>query len=165
MANDRLIDIAVTKVIVLTTAPTNLNAPTVAELTAGTDITSILTSGTEIDFEDSEVVTEMGFADGQKVEAPALGSYKVQLNMFRLWTSGAPGTNDPSVIFTDTYPTLYVYKRVGLASSAAVAATQKFTYFRITADRPREPAGQGGFTKMMVKGLPQGVSGRATVAA
>lgn len=165
MANDRLIDIAVTKILVLTTAPSAPNAPTVAELTAGKDITPILTSGTEIDFEDSEVVTELGFADGQKVEAPSLGSFKVQLNMFRLWTTGAPGTDDPSVTFTDNYPTLWVYKRVGLASSAAVAAAQKFTYFKITADRPREPAGVGGFTKMMVKGLPQGVSGRATVVA
>ena len=36
MANDRLIDIAVTKVIVLTTAPGSPTAPTVAELTAAT---------------------------------------------------------------------------------------------------------------------------------
>ena len=163
MANDRVIDIAVTKVIVVTTVAAPL-APTVAELTAGTDITGTLTSGTVIDFADTDVVTEMSFSDGEKIEAPSLRSYDVQLNMFHLFTSGVVGTQDPSVIFTDTYPTLYIYKRVGLPSSAAVAAAQKFTVFKVTADRPKEPSGQGGFLKMMVKCLPQGFSGRAVVA-
>lgn len=164
MANDRLIDIAVTKVVAVTTVATPL-APTVAELTAGLDITAMLTSGTEIDYADTDVVTEMGFADGEKIEAPSLRSYTVQLNMFRLFTAGVVGSSDPSTIFTTGYPTLYIYKRTGLASSAAWAAAQKADMFKITADRPRKPSGVGGFLKMMVKGLPQGLSGEATVAA
>lgn len=168
MANDRLIDLAVTKVIVTSTVSSPL-APTVAELTAtsptSVDITSMLTSGTEIDWAESDTVTEMSFSDGQEVAAPSMGKYVVNLVMFRLYTSGVLGTLDPSVIFTHSYPTLYVYKRVGLASSAAVAASQKFDVFKITADKPITPAGVGGFVKMRVKGLPQGFSGIATVAA
>lgn len=164
MANDRLIDIAVTKVIAVTTVTAPL-APTVAEMTAGLDITNMLTSGTEIDYADTDVVTEMSFAEGEKVEAPSLRNYTVQLNMFRLYTAGVPGTNDPETIFTNAYPTLYIYRRTGLPSSTAVAATQKWDLFKITADRPKKPSGQGGFVKMMVKGLPQGLSGQATVAA
>ena len=163
MANDRVIDIAVTKVIAVTTVASPL-APTVAELTAGLDITPMLTSGTTIDFADTDVVSEMSFADGEKIEAPSLRSYDVQLNMFKLYTSGVVGTQDPSTIFTDTYPTLYIYKRTGLPSATAPLATQKWLVFKITADRPKEPSGQGGFLKMMVKGFPQGFSGRATVA-
>lgn len=165
MANDRLIDLAVTKVIAVTTVVSPF-APTVAELTAGLDITGALTSGTEIDCADSEVISEMSFADGQKVEAPAMGNYTVQLNMFRLFTAGAVGTLDPSTVFTTTYPTLYIYKRTGLPSSTAVAASQPgWDVFKITADKPKKPAGVGGFLKMMVKGLPQGLSGPVTVAA
>jgi hypothetical protein len=164
MANDRLIDIAVTKVIVCSTAPAAPLAPTVTELTAGLDITAALTTGTVIDYADSDVVTEMSFADGQKIEAPSLGAYTVDLTMFRLFTSGTPGTNDPATIFTGNYPTLYVYKRTGLPSTTAVAASQKFDVFKITADRPKKPSGAGGFLKMMVKGRMSGFSGEATVA-
>jgi hypothetical protein len=163
MANDRVIDIAKTKVIAVTTVVAPL-APTVAEMTAGLDITGALTSGTEIDFADTDVVSEMSFADGEKIEAPSLRGYTVQLNMFRLFTAGVAGTNDPSTIFTDQYPTLYIYKRVGIPSSTAVAAAQVFTVFKVTADRPKMPSGVGGFLKMMVKCLPQGFSGTATVA-
>lgn len=163
MANDRVIDIAVTKVIAVTTVVSPL-APTVAEMTAGLDITGMLTSGTEIDYADTDVVSEMSFGDGEKIEAPSLRGYTVQLNMFRLFTAGAIGSNDPSTIFTSSYPTLYIYARTGLPSATAVAATQKWDVFKITADRPKKPKGQGGFLKMMVKGLPQGFSGEATVA-
>lgn len=165
MANDRLIDIAVTKVIAVSVAPVDPLAPTVSEMTAGLDITPMLTSGTEIDFADTDVVSEMSFADGEKIEAPSLRSYTVQLNMFRLFTSGLAGTGDPSTVFTSAYPTLYIYKRTGLPSSTAVAAAQVFEVFKVTADRPKKPSGQGGFLKMMVKCFPQGFSGTATVAA
>jgi hypothetical protein len=163
MANDRLIDIAVAKCIVVTTVVAPL-APTVAEMTAGLDITNALTSGSEIDYADSDTVSEMSWAEGQKVEAPSLGNYTVQLNMFRLYTSGVPGSADPATIFTANYPTLYVYVRTGLPSATAVAAAQVWDVFKITADRPKKPKGAGGYLKLMVKGLPAGLSGVATIA-
>ena len=160
----RLIDIAVAKCIVVSTV-TDPAAPTVAEMTAGLDVTDLLTSGTEIDFADSDVVSEMSWAQGEKADAPSLGNYTVQLNMFRSYLAGVPDTDDPGTIFTAAFPTLYVYTRTGLPSSTAVAASQEWDYFKIIADRPKKPKGVGGNLKMMVKGLPAGESGTATVAA
>lgn len=164
MANDLLVDIAVTRVYAVTTV-TAPAAPTVAELNAGMDITDLLTTGSEIDYADSDVISEMSWAQGQKVEAPSLGNYTVQLNMFRKFTSGVAGTADPSTIFTNAFPTVYIYKRVGLASSAAWAAAQVGDVFKIIGDKPKKPAGVGGYLKLNVKGLVTGYAVPFVVAA
>lgn len=163
MANDLMIDIAVTRVAIVTTVVNPL-APTAAEMAAGFDITPCLTSGTEIDFAEDDVISEMVWSDGQKSEAPSLGNYTVMINAMRKFTAGVPGTADPATACVQ-YSTIYVYKRTGLASSAAWAADQKADMFKVVVGRHQKPSGVGGYLKLKFKGLPAGLSGVATVAA
>lgn len=166
----RLVDQAVTR---LTWVPgatgiASIDAPTLAELNAGRDLTCIMVSTYEVRMDTSDTTSERAVCEDANTDAPTMKNYMGRLELFRQW--------DPSLEVWETSDLLqwldykdvgYFVRRAGLSYDAAYAAGQRIEVYKFMADEAQIPSGSGtGYLKATVPLLKQGsATVRATVAA
>lgn len=150
-----------TKVAILTAAPSNPSAPTVAELNAGIDATSrILAADWTFGATDSDKVQEKSLADINNVNALGASNFQAGMTIFRYFdtVTGAP---DPTgdALWTATKSkgaTLYVYERqTGKLATAAWASADIIFGMQTLTDEPQKPGDTGGYIKRRVPMEPQ----------
>lgn len=138
----------------------NENAPTVAELTATAvkDISPYVLTTSDIAVQASDTINERAVTDVANVVVPTVGNYGGNLICFRDLTAGVPSANDPLTVIGDQVGVVgWLGKRVGLASSAAVAAAQKISLYLVMIDNPMLTGGEGtGYLKATFPILQQG---------
>lgn len=162
----RMVDLAVTTYWWVTTIA-DPAAPTVAELTAGKNISQYLTTATTFGADDSDTVSEKAITETAQIDVPTIQKYAASLEFFRDFTSGAPSANDLSNTFQGANEQGYLVRRIGFAATAAPVAAQKVEVGKFIADVPKYRGGEGnGFVKGSVKLLQQGFyKANAAVAA
>lgn len=153
----RTVDLNVTKYAWADTIA-DVDAPTAAELTGATDISAYVVTTTSVGPTASDTIQEKGITDTANVDVLTIGNYQGTLVLFRDLTAGAPTANDPiDTIFTASGITGYLVRRIGLASSAAFAASQKVEVYKFMTDTPQLQGGVGdGYLKATVPLLQQG---------
>jgi len=157
------------KVAILTTSPSNPNAPTAAELIAGIDGTSrIMASDWTFAATDSDKVQEKSLADINNVNALGASNFQAGMTIFRYFdtVTGAPdGTGDALWTATKTKgTTLYIYEREsGLVATAAWASGQIAFGMQTLTDEPQKPTDTGGYIKRRIPMEPQTAYGLVTV--
>jgi hypothetical protein len=158
------------KVAILTTAPANPNAPTVAELNAGIDGTSrILAADWTFGMVDSDKVQEKSLADINNINALGASNATAGMTIFRYYdtTTGAPDpTGDALWTATKTKgATLYVYERESGKLATAAWATSDIAFgMQVLNDEPQKPGDTGGYIKRRIPMEPQTIYGLVTVA-
>jgi hypothetical protein len=158
------------KVAILTTAPSNPNAPTVAELNAGIDATSrILASDWTFGMTDSDKVAEKSLADINNINALGASNAQAGATIFRYYDTGT-GAPDATgdALFTALKTkgtTVYIYEREsGKVATAAWATGDIALGMQILTDEVQKPADAGGYIKRRVPMEPQTIYGLTTVA-
>lgn len=158
------------RVAILTTQPSNVNAPTTTELNAGIDgTTRILASDFVFGMVDSDKVQEKSLADVNNVNALGSSNAQAGMTIFRYYdtSTGAP---DPTgdALFTATKTkgtTLWIYERItGKLATAAWASTDQIFGMQVLTDEPQEPGDNGGYIKKRIPLEPQTVMGLVAVA-
>lgn len=159
----RTVDLGVTQWLWLEgeDAIANELAPTAAELTVGSGIVNIssqVVTTTDLGNQASDTVNERSVTDVANVVVPTVGNYGGNLVMFRDFTTGAPTANDPlTIIGNEVGAVGWLAKRVGLPSSTAAAASQKYSLWLVMIDTPQTSGGQGdGYLKATFPLLQQG---------
>lgn len=162
----RMVDLAVTTYWWVTTIA-NPNAPTAAEITAGKNISSFLTTATSFGADDSDTVSEKSITETSQIDVPTVQKYMASLEYFRDYTTNAPSTSDLSTVFAGQNEQGYLVRRIGFPSSTAIASGQKVEVGKFIADVPKYRGGEGnGFVKASVKLLQQGFyTASATIAS
>ena len=150
------------KLVALTTKPINPSAPTVAELTAGVDLSlKVMFSDFKLGATGSETVNEPALGEGGN--SPALGksNFEGSLTVFRFLDA----TGAAVVLEDDAWATLkvkgtrlYMYKRIGPKFNAAFAAAQPVEYYHVVTDNPQDPSDLSGYIKKVVPLQVQGDS-------
>lgn len=134
----------------------NVNAPSVAAVSAGENISPYVVTSTAIMPSASETVNERSITDTANVVVPTIGNYEGNLVLFRDYAAGVPGTDDLLSTFTGR-PVGFIVRRVGKASSTALAAADVVDVFKFMADNPQTQGGTGeGYLKLTVPLLQQG---------
>jgi hypothetical protein len=164
----RIVDLNVTKVVWVAgdTGIANVNSPSAAAITGGKDISRFVVATTAIGATASDTVNERSITDTANVVVPTIGNYEGTLVLFRDMTAGAATTDDLLITFA-AGSIGWIVKRVGKASTAAVAAADVVQVYKFLTDNPRVEGGTGeGYLKMTVPLLQQGsFNVAATVAA
>lgn len=151
-----------TKVAILTTAPANLAAPTVAELTAGIDASAkILVSDFTFSATDSDKVAERSLVDINNVNAIAASNFQAAFSIWRYFNSST-GVADPTddALWTAVKTkgsTLYIYaRRTGkLATAAWASGDEIYQGGSVITDNPQLLSDLGGFLKHRIPCEPQ----------
>lgn len=158
------------RVAILTTAPSNLSAPTTTELNAGIDgTTKILASDFVFGMVDSDKVAEKSLADVNNINSLGSSNGQAGMTIFRSYdtSTGAP---DPTTdaLFTATKTkgtTLWMYERLtGKLATAAWASTDQIFGMVVLTDEPQEPSDNGGYIKKRIPLEPQNIIGLCAVA-
>jgi hypothetical protein len=158
------------KVAILTTAPSNPNAPTVAELNAGIAASPlVLAADWTFGMADSDKVQEKSLVDINNVNALGASNASAGMTLFRYFdtSTGAPDpTGDALWTATKTKgATLYVYEREsGKVATAAWATGDIALGMQVLTDDPQKPSDTGGYIKRRVPMEPQTIYGLVTVA-
>ena len=123
----------------------NYLAPTVAQITAGTNISGAIVTGytlgaTDSDTDDSKTITDEG-----NVSTPTFGNYEGNISFFR------DGLADTPTIFTTAYNLFkagrvegWLVSRHGYKSTVAPAAGHIVSVFRFYSDLGQDIEGDGG---------------------
>lgn len=138
---------------------TNHLAPTVAQITAGINISAAIVTGytlgaTDSDTDDSKTITDEG-----NVQTPTFGNYEGSLSFFR------DGVGDTPTVFTTAYNLFksgrvegWLVSRHGYKSTIAPAAGHIVSVFRFFSDLVQDIEGDGGAPiQVTVPFRPQGV--------
>lgn len=137
--------LAHTKVAILTTAPANAAAPTVAELNAGISAAAkILDSDFTFGATDSDKVAEKALADANNINALGSSNFQCAFTLFRYFNAGT-GAAEPTedVLFTATKTkgtNLWVYARRNgkLETAAWATADEIYLGMQVITDTPQE---------------------------
>lgn len=138
---------------------TNPAAPTVAQITAGTNISGAIVTGYTLGATDSDTDDSKTIVDESNVSTRTFGNYEGSLSFFRD-PVGATAT-----IFTtarDLFKTPrvegWLVSRHGKKSTAAVVAGDLVSVFKFISDAPQNVEGDGGSPiQFTVPFRPQGV--------
>lgn len=133
MADVRVPRLQSTRALWITSAITNIAAPTVANLTPGSgikDISADLTKDYDVGMDRSDSVDDMGVNDTAKVKAETFRGYHGTLAFFRRFdsTSFAPATTDCTALINEGELGIFA-RRDALPAGTAVAASQKWSLF------------------------------------
>lgn len=150
------------KIAILTSAPANVAAPTVAELNAGIQAASrILSSDWLWTPTDSDKVAEKAVSDINNVNALGASNFSAGMTIFRYFNAGT-GVADPTedALFTATKTkgsSLYIYQRkIGKLETAAWASADELSLGGLViTDLPQEPSDAGGYIKKRIPLEPQ----------
>lgn len=150
------------KLAVLTTAPANIAAPTVAELNAGIDASAkVLISDFTWSATDSDKVAERALTDINNVNAIAASNFQTGLTIWRYFNAGT-GVADPTddalwTAMKTKGTSLWIYpRRTGkLATAAWASADEIYLGGLVVTDNPQLPSDLGGFIKQRIPLEPQ----------
>ena len=154
----KLVDLGITRVWWVTTIATP-TAPTVAEITAGKDLSKYLLPDYVFAADASTTISERDITAVVDSDTPTIGKLKGSLHLFRAFesTTGLPDTTDMEAAFIGN-PAGWLVRRTGPAQATAITAGQKVELGSFVADVPQKEGGTGtGFLKLTVPLLPQGV--------
>jgi hypothetical protein len=156
MTGVKTVDLGITRVFWVTTVAA-WPALTATEVNAGKDLSKYLLPDYTFGADASTTVSESDITALFDADVPTKGKYKGSLHLFRaLLVTGLAGTEDLLSTFTG-YPHGYLVRRVGKASTAAVATGDVVDAGEFVADVPQQEAGTGsGYLKLMVPLLSQG---------
>lgn len=136
----------------------NYTAPTVAELTAGINISAAIVTGytlaaTDSDTDDSKTITDEG-----NVQTPTFGNYEANLSFFRDAIGDTPTIFTTAIsLFTGGRVEGWLVSRHGFKSTTAPLAAQLVSVFRVVSDYHQTVEGDGGAPiQLTVPFLPQG---------
>jgi hypothetical protein len=145
----------------------DIEAPTLAELATGRDLTCIMVSTYEVRFDASDTTSERAVCETANVDAPTMENYMARFELFRQWDPDllAWETSDPLEWLT--YKSVgYFVRRLGLPKDTAYAAGQKVEVYKLMADRAQVQGGTGqGYLKSTVPMLKQGAATTNAVVA
>jgi hypothetical protein len=136
----------------------NYLAPTVAEITAGINISAAIVTGYTLAATDSDTDDSKTIVDEGNVETPTFGNYEASLSFF------LDGIGDTPTVYT-TATNLFQNGRVegwlvsrhGYKSTVAAATTQLVSVFRVISDFHQIVEGDSGAPiQFTVPFLPQG---------
>ena len=156
MTGTKIVDLGITRVwwVPIIAAPPTV---TVAQITAGKDISKSLLPDYTFGADASTTVSERDITALYDAETPTIGKYKGSLHLFRmLLATGAPGTEDYITNFSG-FPAGYLVRRTGPPATQVLAIGDRVDVGQFIADVPQIESGTGsGFLKMTVPLLPQG---------
>lgn len=165
MVASKLVDLGITRVWWVVTIANSL-APTVAEITAGKDLSPYLLPDYVFAADASTTISERDITAVVDADTPTIGKLKGSLHLFRAFNT-ATGLPDVATDLESTFignPSGWVVRRTGPAQATAITAGQKVELGSFIADVPQKEGGTGtGFLKLTVPLLPQGVY-RASIA-
>jgi hypothetical protein len=151
-----MVDTGITKLAWVVTI-SNPSAPTAAELTAGIDLSCLMTTAYSVGFDASDTISEQAVCETANTVTPTLEKYQGNLVLFSSFTAGALDSGDSKNAFANAYEVGYFVRRIGLPYSTAFAAAQKVEVYKFMADRVQRAGGTAqGYTKITVPLLPQG---------
>lgn len=123
----------------------NYLAPTVAEITAGVNISAAIVTGYTLAATDSDTDDSKTIVDEGNVQTPTFGNYEASLSFFR------DGIGDAATVFTTANALFdagrvegWLVSRQGFKSTVAPAATQLVSVFRVMSDYHQTVEGDGG---------------------
>jgi hypothetical protein len=124
---------------------TNPAAVTVAQLTAGTNISAAIVTGYTLGATDSDTDDSKTIVDEGNVQTPTFGNYEGNISFFR------DGVGDTPTAFTTAYNLFkagrvegWLVSRHGYKSTVAPAAGQLISVFRFFSDYGQDVEGDGG---------------------
>lgn len=135
------------------------DAPTVAELTAGINISAAIVTGYTLGATDSDTDDSKTIVDEGNVSTPTFGNYEGNLSIFR------DGIGDTPTVFTTAYNLFnegrvegYLVSRQGYKHTAAFVAGQLVSVYRFISDFQQDIEGDGGAPiQATIPFRPQGV--------
>lgn len=156
MTGTNIIDLGITRVWWVSTIAA-LPLLTVAEVTAGKDLSKSLLPDYKFGAEASTTISERDITALYDSDTPTIGKFAGSLHLFRkLLVTGAAGTDDLVATFTGK-PHGYLVRRVGPPSGQVLAVGDIVDVGEFIADVPQIEAGTGsGFLKTTVPLLSQG---------
>lgn len=123
----------------------NFNAPTVAEVTAGINISAAIVTGYTLAATDSDTDDSKTIVDEGNVSTPTFGNYEASLSFFR------DAIGDTATIFTTAIALFmggrvegWLVSRHGYKSTVAPASTQLVSVFGVMSDYYSDVEGDGG---------------------
>ena len=148
-----------TKVIILTSKPTDPKAPTVAELTAVGAIDAscaILSSDFTFGPTDSDKVAEKALCTDGNANALGASNYAAGFTLFRYFdatTKNGSTTEDKAFAAMKTKGTelwIYARKTAKKSTDAVAAADELFFGAWVVTDNAQPPSDQGGYIKVRI---------------
>jgi hypothetical protein len=166
----RLVDQGVTR---LTWVPgvdgiADIEAPTLAELAAGRDLTCIMVSTYKVQMDGSDTTSERAVCEEANTDAPTMKNYSGTFELFRQWDDVTEAWETADLLqWLDYKDVGHFVRRTGFSKDTAYAAGQMAEVYKFMADEAQMPAGTGsGYLKATVPMLKQGAATvRAVVAA
>lgn len=147
--------------------PVDLEAVTLAEWAAGTDIAGQLIVGSSsFNFTDPDTVDEKTWKDKGKVSEPTYDNYECSATMRRdRDETGALSATDPLKVFSHREEG-YILIRPGVPEDTAAAVGQDYQYFKVMVSK-RNPISDpnGENEKIEIGFLPRGDGGFGVLAA
>ena len=123
----------------------NFNAPTVAEITAGINLSAAIVTGYTLAATDSDTDDSKTIVDEGNVSTPTFGNYEASLSFFR------DAIGDASTAFTTANDLFtagrvegWLVSRQGYKSTVAPATTQLVSVFGVVSDYHQVVEGDGG---------------------
>ena len=143
-----------TKLVALTAAPADPEAPTVAELTAGVDLScKILKSDYRLSATGSDTINEAELCSTGNAVTYGASNYEGTVTVFRyLDATGAPetGEDDAWDALKAKGTTLWLVEREGPEYDSAWAAGDEVDVYEVVTDSPQKPTDRTGFIKRTV---------------
>lgn len=158
-----------TRLAILTTAPSNPNAITVAEWAAGIDAADFINkSDFRMSPTDPDVVPDQPMSQRGNAKTWGNANFEARITVLR----DLDGTTFQSLAAGDLVwnavktsgTTVWLAKRTGPLESTAVAASQEYTWAKVITAEPQEPQDMAGYIKHPIPLGPQ-EWGRGTTAA
>lgn len=154
----------------LVTKPEDPSNPTVAELSAGMDLSlKVLFSDFRLSPTASDTVNEPALGEGGNSSAPGKTNYEGTISLFRFIdkTTGlaVAAEDDGWDLMREKGSEIHFYKRMGPHITAPFESGQPVEYFHALTDIPQDPSDLSGYLKKTIPLLVQGDSNMSAEVA
>lgn len=143
-----------TRLVVLTTAPADPEAPTTTELNAGEDIECrILKSDYRLSATGSDTINEAELCSTGNAVVYGASNYEGTVTVFRYLDAAgaADATNDVAWdAFKEKGTTLWLVEREGPEYTDAWAVADEVDVYEVVTDEPQKPTDRTGFIKRTI---------------
>lgn len=159
-----------TKLVILTTAPADPSAPTVAELAAGTDVsTMVAKSGTRVSATGSDTVNDSPLSASSNAVVYGASNYEGAVVPYWLLDpvdgSYTAGDNAAFEALTPKGTVVWFVLREGPGFDLAMVAADVVDVYKIITDNPQKPTETGAYIKRTIPVAVQAAYEHVTVAA